>query len=381
MLRRPVTETMTLSVVSPLIVSYNIVHTADGVFDPANPQLADLVGNRPALIILDDAISLVYGTRIEQYARIHLDCRAVIYVTGNESTKTLASAADLCERAIAARIPRDGVFIAIGGGTVMDVAGFAASIFRRGISYVRIPTTLIGMIDVAVGIKQGVNAGNLKNVIGSFYPPLGVLNDRRLLATLPKRHLACGIAEALKIALVCDEGLFQLLESHARVLIESGFQEPIGIANEVLRLSEQAMIDELAPNLYERDRRRLADFGHSFSAAIEVASDYSVPHGEAVALDMLLSSALGVQAGVVPVDLLERLANLYETVGLPLMHPLMTPELMYNALQDIRLHRDGNLNLVVPAAIGTGAFLQAVSRDELAVALVNVQRLQDGRKQ
>jgi 2-epi-5-epi-valiolone synthase len=381
MLERTVAQAVTLSVVSPLIVSYLIGHAERGIFDPINPQLADLVGDRPVLIIVDETISRMYGNSIRQYTRKHLDCRDVINLTGNESTKTLACASELCERAIAARIPRDGVFIAIGGGTIMDVAGFAASIFRRGIGYVRIPTTLIGMIDVAVGIKQGVNVGHLKNVIGTFYPPLGAFNDRRFLATLPRRHLACGIAEALKIALVCDAVLYELLEAHARILIESGFQEPTDIAHEVLRRSEQTMIDQLSPNLYERDRRRLVDFGHSFSAMIETASNYTVPHGEAVALDMLLSIAVGIRAGIVPQFLLERLARLYQTVGLPLIDPLMTAGLMYRALEDIRLHRDGDLNLVVPTAIGTGGFLQDVSIGHLAVALEDIQRLHDDLSQ
>jgi 3-dehydroquinate synthase len=271
-------------------------------------------------------------------------------------------------------MPRDGAFVAVGGGTIMDVVGFAASIFRRGIGYVRVPTTLIGMIDVGVGIKQAVNVDRHKNVIGSFYAPLGTINDQAFLATLPQRHLACGISEAIKIALVSDKRLFDLLEDHAANLIENGFQRPALVTREILFRSEAAMIEQLSSNLYEVQRRRLVDFGHTFSPLIEGASDYEVPHGEAVAMDMLLSSAIGVRVGLVPPWLPLRLARLLRSVGLPLEHPAMTIEAMVSALEGARLNRNGKVNLVVPTAIGEGAFLEDVGAADVVSALAAVRQ-------
>lgn len=368
--------TLTLEMVAAHTVSYEVRHTAGRVFDLGNEHLAVLLGARPVLIIVDETVWLANGREIGAYARHRLQSRGVISVPGTESTKSLAFASTLCQAALQARIPRDGAFVAVGGGTVMDVVGFAASIFRRGIGYVRVPTTLIGMIDVGVGIKQAVNVDYQKNVIGSFYAPLGIINDQSFLATLPRRHLACGVSEAIKIALICEEQLFGLLEKHAPSLIATGFQRPESLTQEILYRSEAAMIDQLSSNLHEMDRRRLVDFGHTFSPIIESASDYEVPHGEAVAMDMLLSSAIGVRVGLVPPWLPARLARLLRAVGLPLTHPTMTPELMSSAIEEARLHRAGSLNLVVPTAIGRGAFLQEVPSADLAHALAAVRKLQ-----
>ena len=361
--------------VASLAVSYRITHTAGPAFDAADSHLADLVKGRPVIVVVDDVLWPAYGNAIESYVEQRLNSRGIIRTPGTEAIKTLGFAATLCETAIDAEIPRDGVFVAVGGGTIMDAVGFSASIFRRGIGYVRVPTTLVGMIDVGVGIKQAVNIAHKKNIVGSFYAPLGIINDQGFLATLPAHHLACGIAEAIKIALISDEDLFELLEWYAPSLVASHFQEPDSVAREILHRSEAAMIGQLASNLHELDLRRLADFGHTFSPTIESASDYAVSHGEAVAMDMLLSAAIGVRAGMVPPALPLRLARLLRAIGLRMTHSTMTIDAMRSALEEIRLHRAGNLNLVVPSDIGCGAFLQGVSPQELAWGLAMVREL------
>jgi 3-dehydroquinate synthase len=357
-------------------VSYKVHHTEGSAFDLDDEHLAALLGTRPVLMVADDAVWSAHSNKIGAYLQRRLNSRGVIPIPGTEATKSLAFAAALCQAALDARIPRDGALIAVGGGTIMDVVGFAASIFRRGIGYVRVPTTLIGMIDVGVGIKQAVNVDRKKNIIGSFYAPLGIVNDQTFLATLPRHHLACGVAEAIKVALVCDERLFALLEEYSSSLIATGFQQPVSITREILYRSEAVMIDQLSSDLHEMTRRRLVDFGHTFSPIIETMSDYAVPHGEAVAMDMLLSSVIGVRARLVPPWLPARLARLLRAIDLRLAHPTMTLELMNTAMDEARLHRAGRLNLVVPTAIGRGTFLQEVSSDDLGYALAEVRQLQ-----
>jgi 3-dehydroquinate synthetase len=368
---------LTLEMNAPFTVSYEIRHTRGPVFDLDDNHLVELLGKQPVLVVVDAGIWPTYGRDIRSYVTSRLNCKGIIPIPGTESSKSLAAAAALCEAAIDARIPRDGVFVAVGGGTVMDVVGFAASIFRRGIGFVRVPTTLIGMIDVGVGIKQAVNVGAKKNIIGSFYPPLGIINDQTFLRTLPRKYLACGIAEAIKIALVCDEHLFELLETYGPTLIATGFQKPAAIAQEVLQRSEAAMIGQLSPNLFEADRRRLVDFGHTFSPTIESASEYDVSHGEAVAMDMLLSCAIGARRGIVSPALPLRLARLLQAIDLRLVHPVMTTGRMNAAVDEMRLHRGGSLNLVVPTEIGTADFLQTVGAEDLDCALTAVRQLQN----
>ena len=365
----------TLEMVAACTVSYKVDHTLGRAFDLEDDHLADLLGARPALIVVDDAVWSAHGNEIGAYLQHRLNSRGVIAVPGTEATKSLAFASTLCQAALEARIPRDGAFVAVGGGTIMDVVGFAASIFRRGIGYVRVPTTLVGMIDVGVGIKQAVNVDRKKNIIGSFYAPLGIINDQTFLATLPRDHLACGVAEAIKVAIICDRRLFVLLEQYSPSLIGTGFQQPISVAREILHRSESAMINQLSSDLHEVTRRRLVDFGHTFSPIIESMSDYAVPHGEAVGMDMLLSAVIGVRAGLVPPSLPLRLARLLRSIGLRLVHPTMTLELMSGAIEEARLHRAGRLNLVVPTAIGRGTFIQEVSSRDLSHALAAVRQL------
>lgn len=161
----------------------------------------------------------------------------------------------------------------------LDIAGLAASVFRRGVDYIRVPTTLVGLADVAVGIKQGVNALGKKNVIGTFYPPLASINDYRFAQTLHRREIACGMAEIVKVGLLRDPVLLNLLKSYGHELSCSRFGSPAWAAAEVANRAELLTMEELAPNLFEKDLARLVDFGHTFSPAIETLSRFEIPHG------------------------------------------------------------------------------------------------------
>lgn len=350
-------------------IAFEIEHTTAPVFDGANAALRSALAGRPALLVVDERLWPAHGRAITRYADAHLHCAGIVQLAGDETTKSFEAVTALCATAIERALPRNGAFVAVGGGTILDAVGFAASIYRRGVAYVRVPTTLVGMIDVGVGIKQAVNFGGKKNVIGSFYPPLRTLNDITFLAGLPRRELACGIAEAIKIAVLCDRTLFALIEDHAGELVDSGFVSPRSAGTALLVRAEAAMIAQLAPNLYETSLCRTVDFGHSFSPLIETSTGYAVAHGEAVALDMLISTAIAVARTLCPPNVVDRLATLYRRIGLPVAHPALSPLLLERALSDARLHRGGALNLVVPTGIGSADFLQAVSYSELVAAL------------
>jgi 3-dehydroquinate synthetase len=358
-----------LSLSASRTIAYTVEHTTAPVFDLANPTLAKAIDGAPVILVVDEVLWPAYESHIEHYAQSWLDCSAIIRPTGSEATKSFEEVATLCSGAFDVGLPRHGVFVAVGGGTILDAVGFAASVYRRGIGYIRVPTTLIGMIDVGVGIKQAINFSDKKNALGSFYAPRCTINDRRFLWHLPRRELACGFAEVLKMGLICDAVLFDLLEEHGAVLLESGFRDPEAVATEVLLRAEVAMMIELEPNLFETELRRVVDFGHSFSPKIETESDYAVPHGEAVALDMMLSTVIAVGRGLASADLVDRVQRLYRRIGLPTMHDSMSPLLMEEALVDTRAHRGGALNLVVPTTVGSAEFLQDVGYEEIAVAL------------
>ena len=364
-----------LQIITSREVRYQVVHPSRYVFELADDTLADLVQSRPVLAVVDKAVNKIYGKDITRYLKSKTSLGGYVLLDGAESCKTWEQVQLVCEEAIKAELRRDGVILAVGGGVTLDVVGFAAAIYRRGVPYLRIPTTLVGLVDVGVGIKQGVNLGERKNILGAFYPAMGSINDPTFLRTLSKRDINCGIAEIAKMGIIRDKGLFELIERHGVELTESRFQMPASVAAQVIARAEQSMMQELQPNLYEFDLKRLVDFGHTFSPTIEAKSAYRIPHGEAVGMDMFLCTFMAVQRQLCDREVLVRLRRLFEAVGLPISQDVADAHDLSAALDGIRAHRGGNLNLVVPTGIGSADFVQEVDYAEVHQALVYAARL------
>jgi 3-dehydroquinate synthetase len=349
-------------------IRYSVIHPAGYVLDRRNSVLKQAAGKRPILAVVDQQVNDLYGDDLRAYLENELDLRGYLTIDGSESVKTWMPVQRICEKAIDVELSRDGVIIALGGGVTLDITGFAASIFRRGVNFVRIPTSLIGLIDVGVGIKHSINLGNKKSIVGSFYPAMVNINDPTFLVSLPPRHISCGIAEIIKMAMVLDANLFATIETHVDKLLAQRFQGS-SVARDVLIRSEFLMLQQIESNLFESDLRRLPDFGHTFSPAIEAASGWSIQHGEAVAMDMLLSTAVAQCKGLCSPITLERLRKLLFAAGLPVTHEVCHPDVLMKALHAARQHRAGNLNLVVPLEIGQADFIQEVRIDEIEQAL------------
>lgn len=361
-----------LDMVTERKVRYTIYNVAAPAFSSSEPTLARIVAERSIVVVVDDVVWQYYRDEIERYFSEHADVLATLVISGSEADKDWQAVEGICRSAIAHGLDRNGMLVAIGGGVVLDVAGVAASLYRRGIRYVRVATTLIAAVDVAVGIKQAFNYAGKKSALGAFYPPVAAVVDRRFLRTLPRRAISCGIAEIAKVAIVRDAVLFELLESSGPTVLESRFQSPRDAADEIIVRAQCAMMDDLEPNLYEDHLCRLVDFGHTFSPMIEAASGYSTPHGEAVAIDMLLAIAIAVGRQICDPSLFDRVASLYRDVSLPFGHPLVSVDLLSRALADTRRHRGNNDNFVVPVAIGSATFIQDIGTDELGAAIAYV---------
>jgi 3-dehydroquinate synthase len=245
---------------------------------------------------------------------------------------------------------------------------------RRGIPYVTVPTTLLGQVDAGIALKGGVNFGGQKNYLGSFRPPQRVLVDPAFLLTLDLAELRSGMAEMVKMAVVRDGALLAELREHGPRLLSTGFAEPAGIGQRVIGRSIALMLEELGANPYEElDLRRLVDFGHTFSGRLEELSGYEMRHGEAVAVDMALSSALATELGMFGERELCFLLSTLHELGLPLHSPLLTDSSVNEALEAAVGHRAGALNLVVPTALGDATFLPRVA-DVAAEAMVVARR-------
>jgi len=366
----------TLTVTAQHETSYEIRHVSKNVFDLDDRTLADVLECRPTLIVIDEFVYSLYGLQLKAYAAAHINSVGLIRIDGTEPNKSWHQAEAICAAAIRFGLRRDGVVVAVGGGVTLDIAGLAASLYRRGVRYVRIPTTLVGLVDVGVGIKHAVNFESRKNILGTFYAPIASINDSSFLSSLPRRHLSCGIAEMVKIALICDACLFSMLEANVATLLASKFTAPKEVADECIARAERSMVNELHPNLFEHNLRRMVDFGHTFSPTLEMMSHNQLAHGEAVAVDMAMSTAIAVERRICDSTILERLLEIYREADLPAYHHLCRPEILCRSLEEARVHRGGDLNLVVPSAIGAATFLQDVGWKDIVRAVDRIVELQ-----
>ena len=337
---------------------YDIYFTTE-VDDKYCDILKAILGDRQHLIVSTPTVAEIYTNNLLDTIGADHESKNYMVLDCSEKSKSTEKVLQVCERAQEIQMDREGILVGIGGGVCTDIVTVAASWLRRGINYVRIPTTLVGQIDAAIGIKGGVNLNGMKNYLGCFHPPLAVLIAPFYLRTLPHQQLKSGLAEILKIAIVGEPCLFELIENHYCELIESGFTYPGKISGEVLLRSIDAMMNELEGNIFENQSyRRKVDFGHTISPALETACSYNLTHGEAVAVDIALCSVLAKHMGLLKSDICTRILSMLLDIGLPIWLPMLSLNLCQKALQEMSLHRGGKPNLVVPVEIGDVTFIE-----------------------
>ncbi len=332
------------------------VRLVDGLLDPAREELASALGDRRSLVVTTPRVAALLAASLRTYARAHSLDLSILTVELDEEAKTLETVAVVCARAAQLGLGRLDPIVALGGGICCDVVSVAASLFRRGVPYLCLPTTLLGQVDAGIGLKGGVNFAGRKNSLGCFQPPDGVLMDTAWLSSLPKAEVRNGVAEILKIAVVADPDLFCLLEDHVASLVARRFAGEKGRL--VIARAVELMLAALQENCFEdQSFERPVDFGHTFSNTLEERSGYELAHGQAVALDMALTVALGLHAGIVAPDLAERLVAVQAAAGLPVFSPQFSADLVSAAVASTAANRGGHLNLVVPLELGHVTYL------------------------
>ena len=365
------------TVKATLPVEYR-VEIVDDLLDPANEALVGgsgrWTGSARRLVIVDRRVHEAYADRLVRHLQEVCDEFALIPFDATETQKAPAAWIRLL-RAFDdfELLRRSEPVIAVGGGVLLDMVGFAASVYRRGTPYIRVPTSLVAMVDAAVGVKTGLNFNGRKNRIGSYAPPLASFIDRAFLRTLPVRHLRSGMAEIVKVAIARDVRLFELVEEHGEQLLAGRFQS--GPAEEVMRRAIEGMLAELQPNLWERTLERAVDLGHSFSPGLEVSSLGGLLHGEAVALDLALSTRIAQGRGLVRAEASDRILAVLRMLGLPVHDALMTTQQLMLCLGSTVLHRDGAQRLPLPVAVGRLTWVNDVTAEELECAAGSLARL------
>ncbi|VAW84371.1 3-dehydroquinate synthase [hydrothermal vent metagenome] len=362
------------------------VNFTDGILESTSSLLTQTVRHNRVLVITTPTVYKHYGERFVRLAQEQGLDLVFEVLSLTEQTKTFESVEKICEWSQHYNLGRSDILIAFGGGVCSDAVSVAASLIRRGIRHIRIPTTLIGQIDAAIGLKGGINFRNHKNYLGCFYPPSDVFIDPGFLGTLNRESLSHGFAEIVKMALVCDAELFDKLQCHGSSLLNSSFTQPADAASHVIERAVQLMLKELRENPYENiTSERLVDMGHTFSPYLEAASKFSIQHGEAVAIDMALTSLISVELGLLQERDAHTIINLLSNLGLPIWSPLMTSELCSFSIKEAALHRRGNLNLIVLEGIGRPRFIKSAGEVEggvldraLAKLAVHGERMMQG---
>lgn len=266
-----------------------------------------------------------------------------------EWNKTRETWATLSDRLLEARLGRDGVVIALGGGVTGDLAGFVAATYLRGIRYVQVPTSLLAMIDSSIGGKTGVDVPRGKNLQGAFHQPILVLADLDTLATLPAPQFAAGMAEAVKHGVIADAEYFTGLERDHRSLVARD-PEPL---EHMVRRSVEIKAEVVAADEREAGRRAVLNFGHTIGHAIEATSGYGVLHGEAVAIGMALEARVAERAGVAEAGTAKRIERVLSRYALPLELPDPgAVDRLLEAMHHDKKVRGGELRLVLPRRIG-----------------------------
>lgn len=350
-----------------------------GLLDHADPgALLDQHHDDPPacrLVVLDAKVNRLYRERIVPWLDRLGTPYQVVVITPSEPTKIRATVDEIHATAARMNLARRDEIIAIGGGIVLDLAGFAAAELRKGTPYVAVPTTLVGLIDASVGGKRAINHSGKKNYIGAYHPARTVVLDPGFLATLDKREIRAGVAEMKKVAEMVSPTLLALLHDHGADLIDTAFAHPASDA--ALRLSIGGILDHLAYDLYEEQLCRWPDYGHTISPALEMATGGKVNHGEAVNICSALAGVLAARRGYVHEDYPAHMTTLSHSLGLPTYDPLLhEPGFTDRALAASVLTRGGQQHWPVPAINEDGhRFIEDATPAEIASAVDHLREL------
>jgi demethyl-4-deoxygadusol synthase len=348
----------------------------DSIFDIHQPDLASYYTTlKRCLAIVDETVNQLYGSQLQQYFQDYGIELTVFPVSIKEPDKTIATWQTIIDAFCRFNLLRKEPVLVIGGGLVTDVAGFACAAYRRSTNYIRIPTTLIGLIDAGIAIKVAVNHGKLKNRLGAYHAPKATFLDFSFLRTLPVDQIRNGMAELVKIAVVSNRQVFDWLDRHGEDLLYTHFGYRSNdtslqkIGNQVSYEAIKTMLELETPNLHELMLDRVIAYGHTWSPTLELTPEPPLLHGHAVNIDMAFSATLAACRGYITSAERDRILGLMSRLGLALDHPSLDIELLWNATQSITLTRDGLLRAAVPHPIGTCDFINDLTQTELEATL------------
>ena len=352
--------------------SYPIV-VGSGLLEQTGRLIAPNLARPSAIVVSDENVAPLYlATVLGALSGAGVAAGSVVLSAG-EGTKDFAHLEMLCDRLLAATIERSTTLIALGGGVIGDITGFAAGILLRGLDFIQIPTTLLAQVDSAVGGKTGINTARGKNLVGLFHQPRLVVADTDTLATLDPRQRRAGYAEVVKYGSIGDPIFFAWLERHGRAVC-AGEPEACGRA---VRTSCAAKAAIVAEDEREAGRRALLNLGHTFGHALEAEAGYgdALLHGEAVAIGMAMAFALSARLGLCAGQTAERIRDHLRAVGLPTslaelsLRPAWTAEALLAHMRHDKKVQDGRLRFILVRGIGAAFVCDTVGSDDVVAVL------------
>jgi 3-dehydroquinate synthase len=344
-----------------------------------NNRLGELVGEvisrlRPinhVVFIADQAIEGYLGSIIcaLDQSSIRHDC---ILIPSGEASKSIEQLNSIWNYLLQSKTDRSSIVIAVGGGVIGDLAGFAAASFARGLRFVQIPTTLLAMVDSSVGGKTGINLPTAKNMVGAFWQPAAVIIDMSLLATLPEREFRSGLAEIVKYGVILDPPLFEYIERHASAILDRDSKVLQHIVMRSCRLKADVVEQD------ERETtglRAILNYGHTFAHALESATQYgSLLHGEAVSIGMTMAGELAVELGMWTRAECDRQTALLNDLKLPISLSKADPTLLWSLMQHDKKVEQGVLRFILPTCIGRVEPRSGVTREQAVQAISHCVR-------
>lgn len=370
------------------------VHFTDGVFSPSNTLLRDTIAAgadySPArtIFVVDGGVAGCHPgllAAIEAYCVRHQDvmrlAAPVVVIAGGEDAKNdIFWLEKILEAINSGGVCRHSYVVAIGGGAVIDVAGYAAAIAHRGVRLIRIPTTVLAQDDSGLGVKNGINYFGKKNYLGTFATAVAVINDASFLATLPDRDWLCGITEAIKVALVKDGAFFNLIEASAHALVN----RDLAAMQPVIRRSAELHLQHIASSgdPFELGSSRPLDFGHWAAHKLEHLSGYRLHHGEAVGIGIALDSTYSWLAGLLPENEWRRIIGLLIALRLPIYAPELGahaddathPRSVLRGLAEFREHLGGKLTIALLEGVGQPLDVHEIDSARMVQSIAELRR-------
>jgi 3-dehydroquinate synthase len=332
--------------------------------DPA--LYAPHVTGRGAVVVTSETVAHLHADKVEEALRRAGANTLRIVLPDGEANKTWQVLDGIYEALLRAQADRSTVMVAVGGGVVGDMTGFAAATYQRGVAHLQVPTTLLAQVDSSVGGKTAINHPLGKNMVGAFHQPAAVIADTEVLDTLPPRELAAGLAEVLKYGAIADAAFLGWIEKNAEALRA---RDPVALAHTVRRSCE-IKAEIVAADEREAGVRALLNFGHTFGHAIETASGYGTwLHGEAVAAGMVMAARFSARLGRIPGAAADRLGATVARLGLPAVPPKIGVDSWLELMGRDKKNLHGRITLVLLDEIGRAAVVRDAPMPELEAFL------------